>query len=116
MAGLDRKPTSGQRRKRNLCQFESEHTNSLLRREPVLVAEGANEAGKEFFNQFAEDCDLKGSNLSDFFRQQLVNTLVYGRSYVALDFPRFPEAAPNRAAGVFLEFRTFWYSYPGALL
>ena len=33
---------------------------TLLRREPVLVAEGANEAGRQFFNQFAEDCDLKG--------------------------------------------------------
>ena len=70
---------------------------TLLRREPVLVAEGANESGKEFFNQFAEDCDLKGTNLSDFFRQQLVNALVFGKTYVALDFPRFPEPAPNRA-------------------
>src|SRR5436190_10108709 len=70
---------------------------TLLRREPVLVAEGANESGKQFFNEFAEDCDLKGSNLSDFFRQQLVNTLVFGKTYVALDFPRFSDPAPNRA-------------------
>src|SRR5262245_46857128 len=51
------------------------YASTLLRREPVLVAEGANEAGKAFFGEFAEDCDLKGTNLSDFFRQQLVNTL-----------------------------------------
>ena len=74
------------------------YASTLLRREPVLVAEGANESGKEFFGGFAEDCDLKGTNLADFFRQQLVNTLVYGRSYIALDFPRFAETAPNRAA------------------
>src|SRR5258707_1689495 len=71
---------------------------TLLRREPVLVAEGANNAGRQFFNEFAEDCDLKGTSLSDFFRQQLVNTLIFGRTYVALDFPRFCQPAPNRAA------------------
>jgi hypothetical protein len=70
---------------------------TLLRREPVLVVEGANEAGKQFFNEFAEDCDLKGTSLSDFFRLQLVNTLVFGRTYIALDFPRFSQPAPNRA-------------------
>ena len=71
---------------------------TLLRREPVLVAEGANAPAKQFFNEFADNCDLKGSNLSDFFRRQLVNALVYGRTYIALDFPRFPEPAANRAA------------------
>src|SRR5712692_1210611 len=70
---------------------------TLLRREPALVAQGANESGKQFFNGFAEDCDLKGSHLSDFFRQQLVNALIFGKTYVALDFPRFTEPAPNRA-------------------
>jgi hypothetical protein len=70
---------------------------TLLRREPVLVVEGANESGKQFFNAFAEDCDLKGTSLADFFRQQLVNTLIFGKTYVALDFPRFSQPAPNRA-------------------
>jgi len=73
------------------------YSATLLRREPVLVMEGANDSGKQFFNEFAEDCDLKGTSLSDFFRQQLVNTLVFGRTYVALDFPRFSQPAPNRA-------------------
>ena len=70
---------------------------TLLRREPVLVAQGANQSGMQFFNEFAEDCDLKGTSVSDFFRQQLVNTLVFGRTYIALDFPRFSQPAPNRA-------------------
>src|SRR5207248_7247219 len=61
---------------------------TLLRREPVLTAEGSNGAAKQFFNEFADNCDLKGSNLSDFFRQQLVNALVSGRTYTALEFPR----------------------------
>src|SRR5712672_2119695 len=69
---------------------------TLMRREPVLVAEGSNAPGKQVFNEFADNCDLKGSNLTDFFRQQLVNALVYGRTYIALEFPRFQDAAANR--------------------
>jgi hypothetical protein len=70
---------------------------TLLRREPSLTFEGSNEGGKRFFGEFTEDCDLRGTNLSEFFRQQLVNTLVFGRSYVAVDFPRFSGTAVNRA-------------------
>ena len=70
---------------------------TLMRREPAILCEGENDAGKQFYNEFVEDCDLKGTNLTDFFRRQLVQTLVYGRSYVAVDFPRFPEMAANRA-------------------
>jgi Domain of unknown function (DUF4055) len=73
------------------------YSATLLRREPVLVVEGTNDSGKQFFNEFAEDCDLKGTSLSDFFRQQLVNVLIFGKTYVALDFPRFSQPAPNRA-------------------
>src|ERR1700690_1166814 len=56
----------------------------LLRRVPALAFQGTNEAGIQFYNGFAEDCDLKGTTLSEFFRQQLVNTLVFGRTYIAL--------------------------------
>ena len=70
---------------------------TLLRREPTLTFEGTNEAGIHFYNEFAEDCDLKGTTLPEFFRQQLVNTLVFGRTYIALDFPRAPQPATNRA-------------------
>ena len=70
---------------------------TLMRREPVLVSEGQNEAGKRFINELAEDCDLKGTNLSEFFRRQLVNALVFGSSHVAVDFPRFAQPASNRA-------------------
>jgi hypothetical protein len=70
---------------------------TLLRREPSLVFDGSNEAGKQFYNEFAEDCDLKGATLAEFFRQQLVNTLVFGKTYIALDFPRSSQPAANRA-------------------
>jgi hypothetical protein len=70
---------------------------TLFRREPILSYEGSNEAGKRFFCQFAEDCDQKGTGLSDFFRRQLVEALVGGCSYTVADFPRWKEPAANRA-------------------
>ena len=70
---------------------------TLLRREPVLIYEGSNEAAKRFFAGFADDCDLKGTSLSDFFRRQLVSTLIYGKTYVAVDFPRPTTQAMTRA-------------------
>jgi hypothetical protein len=73
------------------------YSATLFRREPVLHVDGDDTAGREFFNCFAEDCDLKGTNLSDFFRRQLVETLVGGVSYVLLDFPRNATRPKNRA-------------------
>jgi len=70
---------------------------TLMRREPVLLFEGNDAAAKEFFNVFADDCDLKGTNLSEFFRQRFTQTLVCGSSYVAVDFPRARGPATTRA-------------------
>jgi hypothetical protein len=70
---------------------------TLFRREPILSFEGSNEAGKAFFCAFAEDCDRRGRGLSDFFRRQLVETLVSGCAYILVDFPRFKEPSANRA-------------------
>jgi hypothetical protein len=70
---------------------------TLFRREPVLHTEGEDPGGREFFNAFAEDCDLKGTNLSDYFRRQLIDTLITGVSYSLLDFPRSADRPKNRA-------------------
>jgi hypothetical protein len=70
---------------------------TLFRREPVLQVEGEDPAGRDFFNAFADDCDLKGTNLSDFFRRQLIEALVGGVSYVLVDFPRPAKRPRNRA-------------------
>ena len=70
---------------------------TLFRREPVLTFEEGSEASRRFFSMFAEDCDLKGTALTDFFRRQLVETLVHGRSYILVDFPRIKTPVANRA-------------------
>ena len=76
---------------------------TLFRREPQMHIDGDNKTGREFFNNFAEDCDRKGTNLSDFLRRQFIETLVTGASYVLVDFPRsgmpFETRAEEDASG-----------------
>ncbi len=69
---------------------------TLLRREPVVQFTGDDPSGKRFFEHFIQDCDRKGTTLSDFFRQQLTDTLIYGKSYAVVDFPRVLSHASNR--------------------
>lgn len=70
---------------------------TLMRREPALLFEGTDPAATTFYSVFAEDCDLKGTTLPEFFRQQFIQTLVNGRSFTVVDFPRVSEAALTRA-------------------
>ena len=60
---------------------------TLFRREPELGIEGPDQNARRYYNNFAEDCDRKGSSLSEFFRSGLIDALVYGSSYVLVDFP-----------------------------
>lgn len=77
---------------------------TLLRREPVVQFTGDDTTGKRFFDSFIQDCDRKGTVLSDFFRQQITDMLIYGKSYAVVDFPRTGRVASNRgeeeAAGI----------------
>jgi hypothetical protein len=61
---------------------------TLMRREPVITFDGNDGAAKRFYNIFADDCDLKGTSVYEFFRRRFVDALVCGRSYVVLDFPK----------------------------
>ncbi len=70
---------------------------TLMRREPVMLFESNHEAGKAYFNVLAEDCDLKGTNLCEFYRQQFIRALVWGRSYIAVEFPKVAETPKTRA-------------------
>ena len=70
---------------------------TLMRREPVLLFEGSDDGTREFFHQFTEDCDLKGTSFAEFFRQRFIEALVYGTSYTVVDFPRMSALPANRA-------------------
>src|SRR5271165_1317656 len=47
---------------------------TLMRREAGLVFDGNDDAAKGFYNLFADDCDLKGTSIAEFFRQRIVQT------------------------------------------
>src|SRR6266545_2621514 len=70
---------------------------TLMRREPVLLFEGSDSSAKAFYNIFSDDCDLKGTTLHEFFRQGFVETLVNGRSFTVVDFPRVSSPVRTRA-------------------
>jgi hypothetical protein len=70
---------------------------TLFRREPVISVEGENDCGRRYFSSFVEDCDRKGTNLSDFFRRQIQEALICGSSYTLVDFPLPAEPAMTRA-------------------
>ena len=70
---------------------------TLMRREPMLQFDGSDAGAKNFYNLLADDCDLKGTNLHEFFRQRFVQTMVCGSSFVVVDFPKAGEVAQTRA-------------------
>jgi len=69
---------------------------TLFRREPTLVFEG-DDRGQEFFGGFVEDCDRKGTRLTDFLKQSYIDVLVGGCSHILIDFPRPQKHADTRA-------------------
>jgi hypothetical protein len=70
---------------------------SVFRREPVILAEGKDAAGRKFLNEFVENCDLKGTTLAEFFRARLRDSMVYGVAHMVVDFPRVKQKARTRA-------------------
>jgi len=70
---------------------------TVFRREPLLTFDGVNDAGKLFFYDFTADCDLRGTDLTDFLRARLIDAMVQGSSYILADFPKPSTAAGTKA-------------------
>ena len=73
------------------------YTATLMREEPVIDLTEGSPQSRDFFAQFIQNCDQRGTTLSQFFRQQLTESLVCGKSYVVVDFPRTGGEARTRA-------------------
>ncbi len=73
------------------------YTATLVRREPVIDLTGPNEQGKEFFAKLVDNCDLRGTTLTQFFKQQMTEALVCGKSCIVVDFPCTGDEALTRA-------------------
>lgn len=73
------------------------YSATLFRREPSLQVQGGSDEGHKFLSRFADDCDLRGTNLTSFFRGCFTDALVAGSSYILIDFPRALEKPASRA-------------------
>ena len=73
------------------------YASTLFRRQPSLQIQKGLVSGREFLSEFADDCDMRGTNLSAFFRRCLVDALVAGSSHILIDFPRSSATPLNRA-------------------
>ncbi len=70
---------------------------TLMHRPPSVLIDGNDAAAKSFYGIFSNNCDLKGTSLSEFFRQRFRQMVVCGSSYLVVDFPRANGAAMTRA-------------------
>ena len=70
---------------------------TLFRREPHIAMEGGTEGGRAFLSLMQDDCDLRGTNLTDYLREQVTHALVYGAAFTLVDFPQQHGLARNRA-------------------
>jgi hypothetical protein len=70
---------------------------TLMRCAPGLLLGGSDPAAHGFYSVFFADCDLKGTSLTEFFRQRFVQALVCGSSYIVVDFPKANGEARSRA-------------------
>jgi hypothetical protein len=70
---------------------------TLVRKEPVIEFEGGGDAARNYFSLLTRNADLRGTTLTQFFKEQLTEALVCGKSYLAVDFPKHSEPALTRA-------------------
>ena len=73
------------------------YASTLFRRQPSVQFEAGVESGRKFLSEFVDDCDRKGTSISNFFRQCLIDTLIAGQTHVLIDFPRGSRVPNNRA-------------------
>jgi hypothetical protein len=69
---------------------------TLFHQEPVITMQGP-DAAIRFFNAFIEDANLQGTTLNEVLRRQFIEAVIYGASYLLVDFPKRTRPAGNRA-------------------
>jgi hypothetical protein len=70
---------------------------TLMRREPMLLFNGTDTVARTFYNVLSDNCDLKRTSLPEFFRQRFIQTMVCGKSFIVVDFPRSSGPVTSRA-------------------
>ncbi|MBS1829797.1 MAG: hypothetical protein JST93_31145 [Acidobacteria bacterium] len=70
---------------------------TLFRREPTIVLEQTDDKTRAYYAEFVENCDLHGTTLAQTLRRTFITALIYGRSYLLIDFPASGEQPRTRA-------------------
>jgi hypothetical protein len=70
---------------------------SVFRREPSIMPDGDDVSARKFLSTFIDDCDMKGTSISEFFRKALQDSLVFGAAHAVLELPRVKSEPMTRA-------------------
>lgn len=80
------------------------YASTLFRREPILTVDDTNRRSSKYYFEFFEDCDRNGSTITDFLRKRFIDALIFGKSFIALEFPKreasFSSRLEEEALGV----------------
>ena len=70
---------------------------TLMHTAPTILLDGGDISAHGYYSVLSNDCDLKGTYLTEFLRRRFVDALVCGKSYMVVDFPRSTGKAQTRA-------------------
>jgi hypothetical protein len=70
---------------------------ALFRKAPEIRAQSKQSAVRDFYASFVGDCDCRRTPLAELMRRTFIEALVFGESFVLIDFPRVTNEATNRA-------------------
>ncbi|MBM3761213.1 MAG: hypothetical protein FJW36_13310 [Acidobacteria bacterium] len=72
------------------------YASTLFRREPILTVEDTTRRSSKFYFEFFEDCDRNGTSITDFLRKRFIDALIFGKSFIALEFPKREKSLSSR--------------------
>jgi len=72
------------------------YASTLFRREPILTVEDTSRRNSKFYFEFFNDCDRNSTSITDFLRKSFIDALIFGKSFIALEFPKRETNFSNR--------------------
>ena len=64
------------------------YASTLFRREPIITVEDSSSRASKYYYEFLGNCDRNGLSITDFLRKRFIDALIFGKSYIALEFPK----------------------------
>jgi hypothetical protein len=72
------------------------YASTLFRREPILTVEDSSRRASKYYFEFFNDCDRNGTSITDFLRKRFIEALIFGKAFIALEFPKLAAAFSSR--------------------